>query len=81
MTEKASREQRPRRLLKLGATGLLGGIGVCVTLHPGAGAWATIAGAVGLVVGLHTFGRLGPDAPPAADPRRKPNTKRENASV
>jgi hypothetical protein len=81
VTEKASREQRPRRLLSLGATGLLGGIAVCVTLDPRVGAWVAIAGAVALAVGLHTFGRLGPDAPPAADTRPKPKAKREKARV
>lgn len=66
---KLHEQDKPQRLLQLGAMGLLSGIAICALGLPSIGGWIATASAVALVVGIHTFGRLGSDSakpPPQA---------------
>lgn len=76
-------QDKPRRLLQLGAMGLLSGIAICALGLPSIGGWLATASAVALVIGIHTFGRLGPDsaqepaqAAPEVAKKRKKNRRK-----
>jgi uncharacterized membrane protein len=56
-------EQNSRFLLAAGATLALVGIALGVTRAEAFGAWLSVAGIALLVLGLHRFGRSGPDQP------------------
>ncbi|PIE06222.1 MAG: hypothetical protein CSA75_00650 [Sorangium cellulosum] len=74
----AYREHRARRWLSGGAFGLLGGIALSAIAQGSLGGWIAVASACSLIVGLHTFGRLGADQPTAERPaRRKKKRKRK----
>ena len=54
-------EQKPRRWLKIGAVLLLLGLALVGTDASDAGIVVTLAGLLATIVGIHRFGRLGPD--------------------
>jgi hypothetical protein len=54
---------RLRSLLSVAATLTLIGVALAATGSQELGSVATLAGLVGLIVGLHRFGRSGPDEP------------------
>jgi hypothetical protein len=54
-------EVRLRGALSVAATATLVGIALAATGNPDLGGVITLAGLVGLIVGLHRFGRSGPD--------------------
>jgi uncharacterized membrane protein len=70
----ASSEQKARRWLGVGATGLLFGIALSATGQGQVGGWVAVAAAVAMTVGLHTFGRLGPDL---AGPAKRRSRRRQ----
>ncbi|HNS96891.1 MAG TPA: hypothetical protein PLJ27_08225 [Polyangiaceae bacterium] len=72
----ALREQRSRRWLAGGAVGLLVGIGLSFLGSGPVGGWIATAAAVVLVMGIHTFGRLGPDLPPRSDSKEPKSQKK-----
>lgn len=77
----ASKEQKARWWLGAGAAGLLFGIAVSATGQGIFGGWLAVAAAAAMTIGLHTFGRLGPDvAGPARRAKRKKSKKRKAAS-
>lgn len=78
MTKDAQAQVRARRWLAAGAFGMLAGIGLSAVGQGPAGGWMTVAAAAAMVIGLHTFGRLGPDIPEGlAEPPAKPRKKRK----
>ncbi|PKN49737.1 MAG: hypothetical protein CVU63_01295 [Deltaproteobacteria bacterium HGW-Deltaproteobacteria-20] len=80
MTAAEPRQVRSRRWLAGGALGMLVGIGLSAVGQGPVGGWIATAAAVFLVMGLHTFGRLGPDVPgfPApAEPESQPKIRRK----
>ncbi|MFW5741614.1 MAG: hypothetical protein ACOC1F_14785 [Myxococcota bacterium] len=76
-TERAARTQRARRWLSVGAFGLLTGIGLSAVGQGPVGGWIAVAAAAAMVVGLHTFGRLGEDEPRLAPAKKKPAEKKK----
>ena len=56
-------EQRARRALGLGAATLLTGVALVGIDSSDAGAGLSVIGLVVTIYAIHTFGRLGPDAP------------------
>mgnify|MGYP003577800709 CR=1 FL=1 len=64
----ASPESRLRTILAAASTLTLIGIALAATGNPDLGAWLTLAGLIGLIYGLHRFGRTGPDHPIDLDP-------------
>ncbi|MGE0327814.1 MAG: hypothetical protein AB7S68_36215 [Polyangiaceae bacterium] len=52
-----------RRVLAIGASLTLVGIGLSVTASQALGAWITVGALLVLLYGLHRLGRLGPDEP------------------
>jgi hypothetical protein len=76
----APRQIRARRWLAVGAFGMLTGIGLSAVGQGPVGGWMSVAAAAAMVVGLHTFGRLGADAPeglPEGIAPAKPRKKRK----
>ncbi len=65
MNRSGGREARARNLLKLGAGLTVVGVGFAVAGDTAVSRWLTVLGLVLLVVGLHRFGRLGAETPPA----------------
>ena len=57
--------ETPRLWLQFGVFGLLIGIAMSALDMAAVGAWVVAASAVGLLYGIHRFGRLGPDRPTA----------------
>ncbi|MFO7180220.1 MAG: hypothetical protein DIU78_016085 [Pseudomonadota bacterium] len=66
----ARRVRDTRRFLAGAAVVTVAGITLVVQDETGLGRWLVVFGMIALVVGLHRFGRLGPDpeepSPPAA---------------
>lgn len=56
-------EASARTLIAVAATGALVGVAFSVSGHDGLGAYLTVGTLVLLLVGLHRFGRSGPDGP------------------
>lgn len=56
-------EVRLRGALSLAGSATLIGIALAATGRPDLGGVITLAGLVGLIIGLHRFGRSGPDEP------------------
>lgn len=59
------------------------GIGASLSEYADYGKWLTVAGVFVLIVGLHRFGRMGPDAPIVFElpaPRKKRKRKKQAAS-
>ena len=54
---------RGRQLIAAGGTLTLVGIALSVWNNAGIGSWLTVASLLGIVYGLHRFGRSGPDDP------------------
>lgn len=54
-------DEQARKLLTAGAIGLLVGIFLCAMNQAGLGSWISVVAAVLAAIGLHRFGRLGPD--------------------
>lgn len=52
-----------RRVLAIGASLALVGIGLSVTASQAVGAWLTVGSLLVMLYGLHRLGRLGPDEP------------------
>lgn len=71
----AERTRKARRWLATGAFGLLTGIGLSAVGQGPVGGWIAVAAAAAMVIGLHTFGRLGEDRPDLS-PERKKKKKR-----
>lgn len=61
-------EQKPRRTLIAGSALVLLGLASVGVDSSDIGTGLTILGTLLLIVGIHTFGRLGPDTPEAASP-------------
>lgn len=57
--------ETPRLWLQFGVFGLLTGIAMSAVDMAAVGAWVVVGSAVGLLFGIHRFGRLGPDRPTA----------------
>lgn len=58
------------------------GIGLSITENVDYGRWLAVFGVLLLIVGLHRFGRLGPDEPLRAEaplPRRKKKKQKKRA--
>ena len=70
-----------RSLLSVGTTAVLIGIGLSAAGSPELGSWLTVGSLLLLLVGLHRFGRSGPDLPPrtADEPKRRRKKKRRSA--
>lgn len=66
--------QRERTLLAVGAGASLLGIALSVGQQSSLASGMTLLGLLGLIIGLHRFGRSGPDAP--TDSPRKPAKRR-----
>ena len=60
-------ELRLRAMLAVAASLTLIGVALSATGNPELGAWLTLAGLIGLIYGLHRFGRTGADEPLEAD--------------
>jgi hypothetical protein len=56
-------ESRLRSLIAAAASATLIGIAFAASDNQELGGWVTLAGLIGLVYGLHRFGRSGPDRP------------------
>jgi hypothetical protein len=52
-----------RSLLSIAAAATLIGIALSAGDNQDLGSWLTLAGLLGLIFGVHRFGRSGPDAP------------------
>ena len=77
---------RQRYLLEGGSAGLLIGIVLSFIGQGDVGGWFVAASGVALMIGLHTFGRLGPDLPElppveAADPPKRSRKKRKASNA
>ncbi len=68
--------QSERTLLAMGITATLLGIAMSMGRAATFGAGLTLAGLVASMVGLHRFGRTGPDTPPSRK-RRTPRKTRK----
>lgn len=78
--DRAARTQKARRWLAGGAFGLLVGIALSAVGQGPAGGWIAVAAAAAMVIGLHTFGRLGedlPDLPLAKRTKKKRKQKKK----
>jgi hypothetical protein len=69
--DRAVRTQRARRWLTVGAFGLLTGIALSAVGQGPVGGWIAVAAAAAMVIGLHTFGRLGADPPMSSSSKKK----------
>ena len=59
----ARSESKSRSVLAAAAAATLVGIALCIGENQALGAWVTLAGLLGLIYGVHRFGRLGPEPP------------------
>lgn len=78
--DRAARTRKARRWLAGGAFGLLAGIALSAVGQGPAGGWIAVAAAAAMVIGLHTFGRLGedlPDLPPVKRTKKKRKQKKK----
>ncbi len=64
----AAEMAKSRRVLGLGAAGLLAGIALAAISGQAIGSWVTVLALLTMTAGLHKFGRLGADAPIEAAP-------------
>ena len=70
-------------LIKGAAFGAALGIAACLTEYADYGRWLAVAGVLLLIVGLHRFGRMGPDDAIVFElpaPRKKKKRKKQAAS-
>lgn len=72
----SSHPRRERSLLAAGATTALLGVGMSVDLASTLPSVLTLLGLLTMIVGLHRFGRTGPDAPPSTAPGGKRTRKK-----
>jgi len=66
-----------RSLIRAAAAAAVVGIGLSVSEYGDIGKWLAIVGVALLVVGLHRFGRMGPDAPIRFDAEPAPRKKKK----
>lgn len=66
MIEPDAKTRKARRWIGYSAAGLLIGILLSATGNAEAGSWATVLSMIGMTIGLHSFGRSGPDRPSAS---------------
>ena len=66
-----------RTLIRAAAAAAIIGIGLSVSEYGDFGKWLAIVGVALLVVGLHRFGRMGPDEPIRFDGEPAPRKKKK----